>query len=56
VRDADPGAAGRAPGEALLPKPAFRDALEQQLGLRLEPKKAPVDVLVVDRFEKSPPE
>jgi uncharacterized protein (TIGR03435 family) len=34
----------------------FFDAVEQQLGLKLEPKKAPVDVLIVDRFNKVPTE
>jgi uncharacterized protein (TIGR03435 family) len=37
------------PGGQRLP-----EALEQQLGLRVEVKKAPVDVVVVDRVERTP--
>ena len=33
-------------------KPSILDALEQQLGLRLEPRKAPVEVLVVDKVDR----
>jgi uncharacterized protein (TIGR03435 family) len=39
------------PGEGGVNLPG---ALHQQLGLRLEPKKAPVDTIVVDHMEKSP--
>jgi uncharacterized protein (TIGR03435 family) len=31
--------------------PSLRDALEKQLGLKLEPTKGPVDVLVIDHIE-----
>ena len=31
-------------------------ALQEKLGVRLEPRKAPVDILVVDRVEKAPTE
>jgi uncharacterized protein (TIGR03435 family) len=36
------------PGEA----PSIFTALQERLGLRLEPRKAPVDVLVIDHIEK----
>jgi len=32
--------------------PTFLEALREQLGLRLEPTKAPVEVLVIDHVEK----
>lgn len=36
------------------PAPTFFDAIQQQLGLRLEKKRVAVDILVVDHAEKSP--
>lgn len=34
--------------------PGIFDALQEQLGLRLEAKKGPVDLLVIDHVEKKP--
>jgi uncharacterized protein (TIGR03435 family) len=36
------------------PPPPLIVALDEQLGLKLKPKKAPLDVLVIDRAEKMP--
>jgi len=58
-----PGAALRAsaPGDPAVPPtdpdgPDLFEALQQQLGLKLEPRKGPVEMLVVDRAEKNPAE
>jgi uncharacterized protein (TIGR03435 family) len=40
------------PPEGTVPPPDLYNAIEQQLGLKLESTKAPVDVLVIDRVEK----
>jgi uncharacterized protein (TIGR03435 family) len=34
--------------------PSIRKAIEEQLGLRLEPHKGPVEFLVIDHAEKVP--
>jgi uncharacterized protein (TIGR03435 family) len=50
----DGGPAATAPdGEA---GPTLFTALQEQLGLRLEAKRGPVDILVIDRMEKTPTE
>lgn len=38
------------------PMPTLEQAVQQQLGLRLVPAKAPFDIIVVDRAEKVPAE
>lgn len=42
--------------DAVNAPPALIDAVQDQLGLRLVPKKSVIDVLVVDRMEKIPTE
>ncbi len=56
VSAAGPAPSGSATGGAYLPNVTFRDAVEKQLGLRLELRKAKVDVLVIDGFQKVPSE
>jgi uncharacterized protein (TIGR03435 family) len=49
------GAAGPAPSlPDSEPLPTLFAALQSQLGLKLEPKKGPVDMIVVDHVEKTP--
>ena len=52
------GGAGATPGEASDPGGgiSLQDAIEKQLGLRLEPQKNPGTVLVVDHVEEKPTE
>jgi uncharacterized protein (TIGR03435 family) len=45
-----------APSEASDPMPDIFGAVQQQLGLKLDPKKGMIDVLVVDHAEKTPTE
>ena len=39
---------------AIEGQPTLLQALQEQLGLKLEPKKGPVDILVIDHIEKEP--
>jgi uncharacterized protein (TIGR03435 family) len=52
------GGGGAATGEASDPGGAItlQEAIEKQLGLRLEPQKNPAMVLVVDHVEEKPTE
>jgi uncharacterized protein (TIGR03435 family) len=48
------GLAAAATGNAADPAPDFITAVREQLGLKLESKKGPVDLLVIDHIEKTP--
>jgi uncharacterized protein (TIGR03435 family) len=50
----DPPLTGPADPAAEQDFPAIRKAIEEQLGLRLEPRKRPIDVLVIDHAERVP--
>lgn len=34
------------------PGPSFQEAMKQQLGLKLEPQKAPIEVIIIDHIER----
>ena len=48
-----PGGGGAAPGSASDPTASMFQSI-QQLGLKLQPLKAPVDTIVIDHLEKTP--
>jgi uncharacterized protein (TIGR03435 family) len=48
--------AGIVPGADANAAPGILAAVQQQLGLKLEPRKGPVEVLVIDHVEKTPTE
>jgi hypothetical protein len=48
--------AGGTRAAADAPGPTIFQALQEQLGLKLEPAKATVDILVIDHMEKTPTE
>jgi uncharacterized protein (TIGR03435 family) len=51
---AEPGLAGA--GEASVPTVDLFTAVRESLGLRLEPRKTPIDYLIIDRAERVPTE
>lgn len=56
---AQSGLAGRGPtgaDAASDPAPDLFNALEKQLGLKLEKSKVPLDVIVIDHMDKEPTE
>jgi uncharacterized protein (TIGR03435 family) len=40
------------PAAATDDRPSFITALQEQLGLKLEPERAPIEVLVIDHVER----
>lgn len=52
----DAGAPGPASQPALNDLPGLLTAIQEQLGLKLEKKRGPVDTLVIDHVEKTPTE
>ncbi|HEY6345428.1 MAG TPA: TIGR03435 family protein [Bryobacteraceae bacterium] len=57
-RGPNPGSGAARTGEPVASDPSGASIFQtvQQLGLRLEPRKAPVETIVVDRLEKTPTE
>jgi uncharacterized protein (TIGR03435 family) len=51
-----PDGGGGAPAPSDSNGPTLMTALQEQLGLKLEPKKGPIDLLVIDSLEKVPTE
>lgn len=55
-RSAAPDALAAAPAPANAEVPPLLTAVQAHLGLELEPGRGPVDVVVVDRIERSGPD
>jgi uncharacterized protein (TIGR03435 family) len=57
---AAPPPGGRGPDSVYVPEgetpPSLFAALQAQLGLKLEPKKGNVEIIVIDHMEKTPTE
>jgi len=47
---------GPAPSADVRTRPSIFTAIQEQLGLRLEPRKGPVDVIVIDHIDRTPTE
>jgi uncharacterized protein (TIGR03435 family) len=56
MHDGAPGGGGAMAGSPDVGGPTIFAAVQEQLGLKLEQKKGPVDLLVIDRLEKAPTE
>jgi uncharacterized protein (TIGR03435 family) len=54
VTVAGPGLGGAAPSADAEPVPTLFAALQSQLGLKLEAKKGPVEIILIDHIEKNP--
>jgi len=55
-RGPDAGPGGPPLGEPQVDSASLPAALQEQLGLKLEQRKAPVELLVVDKVDKAPTE
>jgi uncharacterized protein (TIGR03435 family) len=55
VNGGDPGMVAASPSPPESSAPSFLTALQEQLGLKLESRKAPVEVLVIDHVEEPTP-
>ena len=44
------------PADGIAPAPSLSTALQETIGVRLQPQKVPVDLVVVDHAERTPVE